>query len=60
MFEYYGDIQVYCPGVGAYEPLWSIFLSESLIVSPLAHFLKTFTLNDILKVSPFKCIGDLC
>ena len=25
MFEYYGDIHVYCPGVGAYEPLWSIF-----------------------------------
>ena len=25
MFEYYGDIHVYCPGVGAYEPLGSIF-----------------------------------
>ena len=21
MFEYYGDIHVYCPGVAAYEPL---------------------------------------
>ena len=42
MFEYYEDIHVYCPGVGAYEPLWSIFLSESLIVSPIAHFLQDF------------------
>ena len=42
MFEYYGDIHVYCPGVGAYEPLWSIFLSESLMVSPIAHFLQDF------------------
>ena len=25
MFEYYGDIHVYCLGVGAYEPLGSIF-----------------------------------
>ena len=41
MFEYYGDIHVYCPGVGAYEPLGSIF-SESLIFSPTAHFLQDF------------------
>ena len=40
MFEYYGDIHVYCPGVGAYEPLGSIFFSESLIFSPTAHFLQ--------------------
>ena len=39
-FEYYGDIHVYCPGVGAYEPLGSIFFSESLIFSPTAHFLQ--------------------
>ena len=41
MFEYYGDIHVYCPGVGAYEPPGSIF-SESLIFSPTANFLQDF------------------
>ena len=41
MFEYYGDIHVYCPGVGAYEPLGSIFL-ESFIISPTAHFQQDF------------------
>ena len=25
MFEYYGDINAYCPGVGVYVPLESIF-----------------------------------
>ena len=40
MFEYYRDIHVYYPGVGAYEPLGSNFLSESLIISPTAHFLQ--------------------
>ena len=49
MFEYYGNIHVYCPGVGAYEPLGSNFFSESLIFSPTAH-----TLNDILKVFPIQ------
>ena len=28
MFEYYGDIHVYCPGVGAYEPLGSNFFGQ--------------------------------
>ena len=42
MFEYYGNIHVYCPGVGADEPLGSIFFSESLIFSPTAHFLQDF------------------
>ena len=55
MFEYYGDINVYWPGVGAYEPMVH-FLSESLIVSPNAHFLQDFqvVLNDILKVFPIQ------
>ena len=63
MFEYYGNIHVYCPGVGAYELLGTIF-SESLIFSPTAHFLqelvllriscKNFTLNDIVKVFPIQ------
>ena len=25
MFEYYGNIHVYCPGLGAYEPVGAIF-----------------------------------
>ena len=41
IFEYYGNIHIYCPGVGADEPLGSIFL-ESLIFSPTAHFLQDF------------------
>ena len=42
MFEYYGNIHVYCPGMGAYEPRGSNFFSESLIFSPTAHFLQEF------------------
>ena len=38
MFEYYSNVHVYCPGVGAYESLGSIS-SESLLFSPTAHFL---------------------
>ena len=30
MFEYYGNIHVYCPGVGAYEPLGSIFFFRKI------------------------------
>ena len=33
---------IYCPGVGADEPLGSIFFSESFIFSPTAHFLQDF------------------
>ena len=44
MFEYYGNIHVYCPGVGAYEP-FGPFFSESLIFSPTAHFLQDFHLK---------------
>ena len=42
MFEYYGNIHVYCTGVGAYELLGTNFFSESLIFSPTAHFLQDF------------------
>ena len=42
MFEYYGNIHVYCTGVGANEPLESILCSESLIFSPTARFLQDF------------------
>ena len=52
MFEYYGNIHVYCPGVGADEPLGSNFFSESLIFSPTAHFLKDFHLKLHFKSFP--------
>ena len=42
MFEYYGNIHVLCPRVGANEPMGSKFFSESLIFSPNAHFLQDF------------------
>ena len=45
MFEYYGNIHAYCPGVGTDEPLESIFFSESLIFSPTAHFLQDFSVK---------------
>ena len=52
MFEYFGDIHVYyCPGVGADEPLWSIF-SESVIFIPTAHFLQDFHLKLHFKSFP--------
>ena len=45
MFEYYGNIHVYCPGVWTYEPLGPILFSESLIFSPTTHFLQDFHLK---------------
>ena len=45
MFEYYGNIPVYYPGVWAYEPLGPILFSESLIFSPTTHFLSDFHLK---------------
>ena len=44
MFEYYGSMEVYCPAVGADEPLGQLF-SESLIFSPTVHFLQDFQLK---------------
>ena len=52
MFEYYGNVQVYCPGVGAYEPLGSNFVSESSIFSPTAHFLQDFHFKLHFKIFP--------
>ena len=51
MFEYYGNIQLYCPGVGAYEPLGPFF-SESLIFSHTTHFLQDFHLKLLFKSFP--------
>ena len=44
VFEYYGNVHVYCPGMGAYEPLGSNVCLESLTFSPTAHFLANFSL----------------
>ena len=52
MFEYYGNIHVYCPGVGAYELLGSNFFSESLIFSQSAHFLQDFHFKRHFKSFP--------
>ena len=49
MFEYYGNIHVYCPEVGADEPLGYNLFSESLIFSLSAHFMQNFPF-DILSV----------
>ena len=49
MFEYYGNIHVYCPGVGAYELMGSSFFSESLIFSPTAIFLQDFHFKNDFK-----------
>ena len=48
MFEYYGNVQVYCPGVGAHEPLGSnFFQNQYSVLLPISC--KIFTWNDILK-----------
>ena len=44
IFEYYGNIHVYCPGVGADLPLRPIF-SESSIFCPFAHFHEVFPIK---------------
>ena len=50
MFEYNGNIHVYCPRVGAILALGSIFFQNHLYSALLPIFCKTFTLNDFLKV----------
>ena len=52
MFEYYGNIHVYCPGVGVNEPLGPFFFSESLIFSHTTHFLQDFHLKLLFKSFP--------
>ena len=41
MFEYYGNIHVYCPGVGPYKPLGSTFFR----FSPTDYCLQDFHLK---------------
>ena len=45
MFEYYGNIHVYCPGVGAYEPLGPFFF-RIIYIHLLPISCKIFTSND--------------
>ena len=45
MFEYYGNVQVYCPGVGADEPLGSIFFQNHQYSDLLPISCKIFTLK---------------
>ena len=59
MFEYYGDMHVYCPVVGADEPLGSNVFQIHNYTVHLPILRNIYRLNDIL-VSPFKCIDDLC
>ena len=59
LFECYCNIHVYCPEVGADQPLGSNFFSESYIFSPFAHFLQVFFLsNDILTIFPIQMHGQ--
>ena len=54
-------IHVYCPRVGAHQPLGISFISELPIFSPFAHSLQVFPLQmTFLQFSPVKCMDDLC
>ena len=51
IFEYYVNMRVYCPGVGADKPLVSIF-SEPSIFSPTDHFHQVFSFKCHLNSFP--------
>ena len=55
--EYYCNINVYCPRVGADQPLGSFCLLESHIFSTFAHFQQVFLSNDILTIFPIQMHG---
>ena len=60
IFEYYGNIHVYCPGVGADQPLGSIFFfffqnHKSSVHLPIS--IKIFLSNDILTIFPIQMHG---
>ena len=44
MFEYNGNIHVYCPGVGAYEPMGSI-LFRIINIQPYCPFPERISLK---------------
>ena len=56
IFEYYGHIHVYCPGVGVDQHLGSKFIQNHISSVHLPISFKFFSSNDI----PFKCMGNLC
>ena len=56
MFEYYDNIHVYCPGVGADLPLGSFFQTHKYSVH-LPISIKFFPSNDILKIFPIQMHG---
>ena len=59
IFEYYVDIHLYCPRVGADRPIGSIFKNHiSSVHLPIS--LMFFSSNDFLTNFPFKCMGHLC
>ena len=57
IFEYYGDIHVYCPGVGAYELLGSKFFQNHKSSVHLPISFKFFPANDILRIFPIQMHG---
>ena len=57
IFEYFCNIHVYCPGVGADQPMGSKSFSELPTFSPFAHFLQDLPFNDILTIFPIQMHG---
>ena len=57
IFEYYGNIYVYCPGVGADLPLGSFFFQNHNYSVHLPISIKFFLSNDILKIFPIQMHG---
>ena len=57
IFEYYGNIHLYCPGVGADHPLRSIFVSNHKSSVHLPISIEFFLSNDILTIFPIQMHG---
>ena len=57
IFEYYGDVHVYCPGVGEDQPLVSNFFQNHKSSVHLAISFKYFSSNDILTIFPIQMHG---
>ena len=57
IFEYYDNLHVYRPGVGA--PGVQLF-SELLIFSHFVHFLQQFPFKKHFTIFPIPCMDDLC
>ena len=60
IFEYYGNIHVDCPGVGADQPLGSNLFQNHKSSVHLPISFKFFPSNGILTISPIEMHGDLC